>query len=61
MTYQEAMSQVPTEAVWSASFGYASEGGYVEYWRTPNGDRWRISNGSYLETAPFNWTVSREP
>ncbi len=49
MTYGEALAALPHGAAWSASFGYPGEGGYSEYWRTPDGRRFEISNGSYLD------------
>lgn len=57
MNYKQAMQKVPADAEWSSSFGNPGEGGYVEYYRASDGSRWKMSNGSYLETAPFAWAV----
>lgn len=60
MTYSEAAAMLPAGSVWSSSFGYPGEGGYVEYHRTPDGERWTIKNGtSYLDSAPFCWSCER--
>lgn len=56
-TYGAAAASLPEGAKWSSSFGYPGQGGYSEYHRTPEGKRFQIKNGSYLETAPFTWTV----
>lgn len=59
-TYTEAASILPTDAEWSSSFGNPGEGGYVEYWRTPSGEVWTLSNGSY--NAPGNeWRCAGDP
>lgn len=55
MTYDQACQSLPLDAKWSASFGYPGQGGYTEYHRTPSGERWTVSNGSYLDSAPFAW------
>ena len=60
-SYCEALAQVPEDAKWSSSFGYAGEGGFVEYWRRPNGQRYTISNGSYEAFSPFTWTFEALP
>jgi hypothetical protein len=59
-SYCEALAQVPEDAKWSSSFGYAGEGGFVEYWRTADGNKYAISNGPYDATSPFTWTLERE-
>jgi hypothetical protein len=51
MTYEQALNTIPSDRKWSSSFGNPGEGGYVEYWRTADGRRFSVSNGSYLETA----------
>lgn len=56
-TYAEAAAALPAEAKWTASFGYPGEGGYTEYHRTPEGKRFKISNGSWAEAPPFIWTM----
>jgi hypothetical protein len=33
MTQQQASALLPTDAVWSCSFGYPGEERYSEYWR----------------------------
>lgn len=57
MTYKQVYESLPADAVWSCSFGYPGEGGFVEYFRQPNGTKWIVSNGSYLDCEPFNWQV----
>ena len=59
MTRNEAYKLLPEGAVWSCSFGYPGEGGYVEYHRLGN-DRWTISNGPY-DGGGQNWTCNYEP
>lgn len=58
-TYAEACDRVPPDAVWSSSFGYPGEGGYAEFWRTPDGQRWTITNGPHDAIAPFEWRCDR--
>lgn len=57
MTYQQAVATLPADAKWSSSFGYPGQGGYSEYHRTPDGQRFEIANGTYLDFEPFTWTV----
>lgn len=57
MSYQQAIDTLPAGAKWSNSFGYPGEGGYCEYWRTPDGKRYQVSNGEYWRFAKFVWTV----
>ena len=45
MTGNEVFQLLPPDAKWSSSFGNPGDGGYVEYYRTPAGERWIISNG----------------
>ena len=59
MTEREAYDMLPAGAVWSCSFGYPGEGGYVEYHRTPDGERWVIRNGPHDAFRPFDWTCER--
>lgn len=44
MTMMEAEDLLPKEARWSCSFGCPGNGGYVEYYRTPAGERWTLWN-----------------
>lgn len=57
MTYDQARSAIPANAKSSATFGYPGEGGYSEYWRTPDGKVFEISNGPWDELEPFDWKV----
>ena len=57
-TYQDARDQLPAGAQVSSTFGYPGEGGYREYWRMPDGSRWTISNGGWMDYSPFNWTAA---
>ena len=43
MTRNEAFQLLPTDAKWSSSFGNPGEGGYVEYYRTLDGERWSVT------------------
>ena len=58
MTYQDILNRLPDDAYLSSSFGYQGQGGYSEIHRTPEGRRWMINNGSYLDFAPFRWTIT---
>lgn len=59
-TYATARAGLPGGAVWSSSFGYPGEGGYVEYWRLPTGERWTISNGPWhLCSWEFEWRCQK--
>lgn len=53
----EATRMLPDDAVWSSSFGNPGEGGFTEYYRTTNGERWVISNGSWM--GPAEWKCER--
>jgi len=59
MTYNEALALIPSDAKWSASFGYPGEGGYTEFHRTPSGERWIIGNGTWMDFAPFQWSAQK--
>lgn len=59
MTYTAARKLIPEDAELSSTFGYPSEGGYTEFWRRADGDRWMVSNGTYLDTAPFTWICQK--
>lgn len=55
-TRYDVLGQLPANAKWSCSFGNPGEGGYVEYHRTPDGERWIVSNGPYhLQSFEFDW------
>jgi hypothetical protein len=58
-TYAQAAAQLPVEAKWSCSFGNPGEGGFSEHHRTPSGDLWTLSNGPYMDFAPFTWKCER--
>lgn len=59
-SYHEARIQLPLNAKWSSSFGNAGEGGYTEFWRTPEGVRYTISNGPWhLIECEFDWHCQR--
>ena len=53
MRYSEARAALPTDAEWSSSFGNPGDGrgGFREYWKTANGDRYVIGNGSFLDSG----------
>ena len=53
-TYNEAVQQLPADAAWSCSFGYPGEGGFTEYYRTPAGKRYIITNGRW-DDVQRNW------
>lgn len=59
-TYADARAQLPADVARSSSFGFPGEGGYVEYWRLPNGERWTISNGPH-DALPwaFEWRCEK--
>lgn len=57
-TYHEAAEALPAGAKWSSSFGNPGEGGYCEFFRTPEGKRFQITNGTWSEIAPFTWTLA---
>lgn len=54
---QQAYAQLPKDAKWSSSFGYPGEGGFVEFFRQPDGTVWQISNGSWC--GPEDWRCER--
>jgi hypothetical protein len=59
-TYAEAADGLPSDARWSCSFDYPGEGGYCERYRTPCGDVWQISNGSWdLLPFEFDWCCKK--
>lgn len=61
MICDEAYDLLPKDAKWSASFGYPGEGGFTEYWRTPTGERFVITNGPYhLTRDEFDWQCRRD-
>lgn len=57
MTYSEAIETLPANAKWSSSFGNPGEGGYTEFHRTPDGTRYIIGNGTWMDFEPFIWTA----
>jgi hypothetical protein len=56
MTYEEACAKIPRDALLTCTFGYPNEGGYTEFWWTPAGRRWEVSNGPWFAMWPFDWT-----
>jgi len=58
-TYTDALTSIPDGAEWSGSFGNPGEGGYAEYHRTQNGERYVIENGPYYAVYPFDWSCRR--
>lgn len=57
--FRDARAQLPADAAWSSCFGNPGEGGFVEYFRTPAGERWTLSNGPHDAMAPFSWTCAK--
>lgn len=55
-TYAEARAAIPADAVWSSVFGWPGECPFSEFWRTPDGKRYRIDNGR--NEWAMNWTVT---
>ena len=55
MTYSEAASKLPADAAWSASFGNPGCGGYAEYHRDSQGNRYVLANGRWDESGDV-WT-----
>lgn len=58
MAYNEAIEHLPADAEWSCSFGNPGEGGFVEYYRTPSGEKWVIFNGPY-DIFRLDWGCQR--
>jgi len=56
-SYEQAINSIGIDTEWSCSFGNPGEGGYSEYRRDAKGRRFIVSNGSYLDSAPFHWTA----
>jgi len=54
MTYTEAFDSLPSGAFLSRTFGYMIYKGYVEMWRTPDGDRFEITR---LDAYDDAWRV----
>ena len=52
-----AYRKLPQGAVWSCSFGDPGDGGFTEFYRVPNGWRYKISNGPW--NGPLNWTCTK--
>jgi hypothetical protein len=57
MTQEQAYAKLPEAAYWSCSFGNPGEGGFSEYYRTPDGRKYVISNGKWDEYYLNNWTI----
>jgi hypothetical protein len=57
-TYQQVCRKLPNDAAISCTFGNPGVGGYSELYRTPDGRRFMLSNGSYLDYAPFTWSFT---
>lgn len=55
-SYSEAAAQLPADAKWSSSFGYPGEGGYSEYHRDHDGNRYVIQNGPW-DAGGNEWTM----
>lgn len=53
MTSQEAYAKLPANAKWSSSFGNPGEGGFSEFYRTPDGKRFEIGNGRFGDEWSF--------
>ena len=47
LTQAQARALIPADAKLSSSFGNPGEGGYVEYFTRPSGQRWALSNGPW--------------
>lgn len=58
-SYARARLQIPSNARWSSTFGNPGDGGWSEFWRQPDGQRWEISNGPWDAVQPFEWTVRK--
>lgn len=59
MTYEQALATLPPNAIWTSSFGWPGCANYAAYFRTPDGSRYVLRNGtSWMDLPPFNWTVS---
>jgi hypothetical protein len=57
MTRQQAYAQIPENAKWSCSFGYPGEGGFHEIYRTADGRKFDITNGTFGD----EWACTQEP
>jgi len=58
LTQDQALAQLPSDAKWSSSFGNPGEGGFSEYYRTPDGQRYCISNGPW-DGGANEWSIAR--
>lgn len=54
-TSHEAQALLPATAKWSSSFGNPGSPGFHEYYRTPDGSRFCISNGPFGD----EWSLSQ--
>ncbi len=59
-TYAKAVEALPANAECSSTFGNPGKGGYVEYWRTPDGEVWTVSNGPY-DAVTLDWRCRGNP
>ena len=41
------------------TFGGPGEGGYNEFYGDQDGNRYRVSNGSWSAVRPFKWTIEK--
>lgn len=42
-----------------STFGGQGEGGYNAYYEDQDGNRYRVSNGSWAAVRPFKWTIEK--
>lgn len=54
MTREQAYAQLPADAEWSCCFGYPGDTGFVEFYRTPAGERFKIMNGPW-DAPVLDW------
>ena len=55
MTREQAYAMLPPNAWRSSSFGHKGEPGFAEYWRTPEGERFEITNGRWPDSGREWW------
>jgi hypothetical protein len=58
MTREEAYTELPVDAERSSCFGNPGEAGFVEYFRTPAGERFKITNGAW-DAPVLDWKCER--
>ena len=57
MTYSEVYTALrEMNAGLSSTFGNPGEGGYRAFYRTPDGRRFEIGNGSHMDSG-VEWTI----